>query len=432
MFQSGLLAWKPTTRDYLLVLLACVAILAGLGRDGVPAVTAGLRDGLDRPNDELELAYAAFGFGFYPALVAGGALVEALGASMTLLICGAGLMVATGLAAATWSLAVLMLARLLSGLAFGALLPAVAAVLAPWTPPRERGWSMGIVQAALAGGEVLAGPLFWLVPGGFWRLGLALLAGLAALWLLAWRGGFPDRPAAYDDEPVATLPVAWRGASMLVLLPAGLALLQGWGMVLCREWVPAYLLASWHFDIKLSAWVAVLSGIGLVAGCLVGGLAADRSLNHSGNIRSAHQVVPGVGFLLAAFSLIMLPIGEDEGAIAVWLGLAFFGLQAAGTMLWVFAIDIGGEHPGVSAGAIGLGLALGHLVSPMLLYGLARPLPALLGVAALLAAGVLSFRLRPHVELPLRLPPPPEEAPQDEATEEIDHLLGRPETKLRA
>ena len=204
-----------------------------------------------------------------------------------------------------------------------------------------------------------------------------------------------------------------------------LALIQGWGMALCEQWVPQYLLESWHFDIKLSGWVCGRDGAGaMVLGALVGGYAADRSLNHSGNIRSAHQVVPGIGFLLAALSLMLLPIGEHEGAIAFWLGLALFGLQAAGTMLWVFAIDIGGRHTGVSAGCIGLGLLLARLLSPMLLFGLARSLPAVMVVTMLVLAGVLSFRLRPHIELPVVVPEPTiGSEPEDEAGAEIDELL---------
>jgi MFS family permease len=424
MFRISFPVRALTTRDRLLVLLAMLALLAGLGRDGVFAVTAGLRGGLDRPNGELELAYGAFAFGFYPALVLGGAMVEGLGASRVLLICGAVLAASCGLSAVSWSLAVLTLARLLLGLSFGALVPAAVAALAPRTPPRERGWAMGIVLAALAGGGVLAAPLFGLLPDSAWRAGFASLAVLALGWLLLWRDGFPEQPMTDDEVPAAAPRLDWRGVAWLVRLPLGLALLQGWGLALCQDWVPRYLLASWHFDIRLSSWVTAASGAGLVLGCLIGGFAADRSLNHSGNIRSAHQVVPGLGFMLAALSLILLPIGEHEAAIALWLGLALVGLQAAGTLLWVFAIDIGGEHPGVSAGAVGLGLLLGRLVSPMLLFGLAPALPAVLTVTMLVLAGIFSFRLRPHIELPLRLPPPPEAGElRDEAADEIDDLL---------
>jgi MFS family permease len=436
MFDSAFFTRKPTPRGRIMLLLAGLAVLAGLGRDGIYAVTGNLRVALDRPNDDLVIAYGAYGFAFFPALVLGGALVELLGTEIALTICGAGILAGTAVIACAWTLALLTLGRLLLGAGIGALLPVAAAALAPWTPPRERGWAMGSFQGALAAGAALGGPLISLgVLAGAWRAGFVLVALGCVCWLVARRRWYQAGPARADAEaPVERpLPVNWRGAAPILALPIALALLQGWGMVLCEQWVPQYLLASWHFDIKLSGWVAAASGLALVLGALVGGYAADRSLNHSGNIRSAHQVVPGIGFLLAALSLMLLPIGEHEGAIAFWLGLALFGLQAAGTMLWVFAIDIGGRHPGISAGAVGFGLLLARLFSPMLLFGLGRSLPAALVVTMLVLAGVLSFRLRPHIDLPVVVSDPTiTNEPEDKAVAEIDELLESSGKKRRA
>jgi len=440
MFDSAFLARKPTPRGRILLLLAAIGLLAGLGRDGIYAVTGSLRVALDRPNDELVIAYGAYGFAFFPALVLGGVLVELLGIELALTFCGAGILAGLAVTAVAWTLALLTLGRLLLGAAIGALLPVATAALAPWTPPRERGWAMGTFQGAFAAGAALGIPLMEFgVLVGSWRVGFLLAALGCVAWLVARQRWYLAAPAAADHDaedaiPVERpLPVAWRGALHLLMLPFSLALIQGWGVLLCEHWVPQYLLDTWHFDIKLSGWVAAAMALALVLGALVGGFAADRSLNHSGNIRSAHQVVPGFGFLLAALSLMLLPIGEHEGAIAFWLGLALFGLQAAGTMLWVFAIDIGGRHPGISAAAIGLGLLLARLVSPMLLFGLGRSLPAVLVVTALVLAGFLSFRLRPHIELPVTVPPQPDAAaPEDQAAAEIDQLLETPEKKRRA
>ena len=436
MFDRAFFTRKPTSRGRILLLLTAATLLAGLGRDGIAAATPEIRGFLRLPNDELAIAFGAFGFGFYPALVLGGVLAELFGAGPVLLIGGAGIAVALGLTGSAWSLTVLVLSRLMLGLSAGVLLPASAAAMAPWTPPRERGWAIGSIIVALAAGGALAWPLFWLLRAvGGWRGGFLVMAALAGAWALAWRLWFKPQPGGDEAHPVAApLPVDWRGAAPILALPMALAVLQGWGMGLCQEWVPRYLLATWHFDIKLSDWVSAASAGAMILGGLAGGIAADRSLNHSGNIRSAHQVVPGIGFLLAALSLILLPIGENQLAIALWLGLALFGLQAAGMMLWVFAIDIGGRHTGLTAGAVGFGLLLARLISPLSLYGFGLPIPAMLGVPMLVLAGVLSFRLRPHIELPVLPLPPlpvPDEA-RDDAADEIDALLRKSGEKERA
>jgi predicted MFS family arabinose efflux permease len=310
-----------------------------------------------------------------------------------------------------------MLFRLVLGLAIGAIIPASVVALLPWTPPPERGWAQGLLQAGLAAGGILAGPIVLVAEAaGSWRSAFPLFGALGAAWVLAWFFWFEARPNAGDAEP-ARLPIYWRGALRTMALPLSLAFAQGWGMELCSRWLPPFLVSHWHFDIKLSSTVAVLTVVAPILGSLAGGLAADLSIRHSGNIRSAHQLTPGLGFGLAALSLLLLPIGENETAIAIWLALALFGLQAAGVLLWVIAMDVGGPHPDVAAAFIGFGMLAARLLSPGHLVALTGfgQLPLFLGIPILLAGGVFSFRLRPHVELPQRPAGPPEARAEEES-----------------
>jgi predicted MFS family arabinose efflux permease len=390
-------------RGRIFALLTVAGLLAGLDRDALVDAVGGVRDFLRMPNDDLEIAYGAFEFGFYPALVGGGLFAEWLGARRALLICGivaAAAIVLTGFA---WSLTVLMLCRLTLGLAVGALAPAAIVTLLPWTPPPERGWALGTLHAGLAGGGVLAAPIVALAEAaGSWRSAFPLFGLLGAAWVAVWFFLFESQPNG-GSEPVARPPIYWRGALRIMTLPLCLAFAQGWGMELCQRWLPPFLVSYWHFDIKLSSTVGALTVVAPVLGALAGGVAADLSIWHSGNIRSAHQLTPGVGFCLAALSLALLPIGENETAIAIWLALALFGLQAAGVMLWVIAMDVGGPHPGVAAAFIGFGMMAARLLSPSHLVALSGlwQLPLFLGIPVLLAGGIFSFRLRPHIELTL-------------------------------
>lgn len=406
-----------TPRSRVLLLLGAAGLIAGLGAQGLDAAGPALRAALDLPNDELEIAYGAAGFGFFAALPLGGVLIELFGVAPVLVSLGAALAAAICLTGLAWSLTALSLARLVLGLAAGLLLPAAVAGLAPWTPPRERGAAMGTVHALLAAGGVLAWPCFALArPLGAWRAVFLLLAIAAALWVAACRRWFQAEPGdAYDRGPV--LPINWRRSASILVLPTALAFIQGWGVVLCLDWAPHYLLAARHFDMKLSFWVWAASAIALVLGCAAGGIAADRALYQSGNIRSAHQVVPAAGFLLGVLGLAYLPGATTELGIALPLAVALFGLQAAGVMLWVFAIDIGGKHPGAAAGFIGLAWMSARAASPMLLDGIGPLLPWYPVTALLVVAGILSFRLKPHIELALRYPPEPEPEEREEGDE---------------
>jgi MFS family permease len=403
-------------RGRIFLLLTAAGLLAGLDRDGLVAAVGGVRDFLRMPGDDLEIAYGALNFGFYLALVGGGFFAEWLGARRALLICGITAAAATALTGFAWSLTVLMLCRLTLGLAIGAIIPASVVVLLPWTPPPERGWAQGLLQAGLAAGGILAGPIVAIAEAaGSWRSAFPLFGMLGVAWIIAWFVWFEAQPNGSSEVP-ARPPIYWRGALKVMTLPLSLAFAQGWGMELCQYWLPPFLVSHWHFDIKLSSTVGVLTVAAPILGSLAGGLAADLSIRHSGNIRSAHQLAPGVGFCLAALSLLMLPIGENGTAIAIWLALALFGLQAAGVMLWVIAMDVGGLHPGVAAAFIGFGMMAARLLSPshlVALTGLGQ-LPLFLGIPILLAGCFFSFRLRPHVELP----PDPASVPEPRVAEQ--------------
>ncbi|HVJ54935.1 MAG TPA: MFS transporter [Aliidongia sp.] len=393
-------------RGRVVVLLGLAGLWAGLDRDGLVDAVGGVRDFLRMPNDDLEIAFGAFGFGFYLALIGGGPLAQWLGARRTLLICGITAAAATTLTGFAWSLTALMLFRLTLGLAAGAIVPASVVALLAWIPPPERGWAQGMVQAGLAAGGILAWPIVTLAEAsGSWRAAFPLFGLLGAAWVMAWFTWFESRPnAGFGAEEMTQPPLSKRAALGIMALPCGLAFAQSWGMELCRRWLPRFLIDYWHFDIKLSPTVTAIGVIAPILGCLAGGLAADMSIRHSGNIRSAHQLTPGVGFFLAAFSLLMMPIGENEMAIALWLGLALFGLSAAGVLIWVVAMDVGGAYPGIAAAFIGVGITIGRLLSPYYLGQLTGmwQVPFFVGVPVLVFAGFFSFWLRPHVELPLK------------------------------
>jgi predicted MFS family arabinose efflux permease len=407
-----------TPRGRMLLLILAAALAAGLARDGLVAAELGVRDFLRLPSYELEVAYAAFSFGYYVAIAFSGLIIDQFGTRKSLHVLSIAWAVAMVLTAIAWSLTTLMLFRFALGLAAGGLPPIAVAVFAAWMPPQERGSAMGWVLAAPLIGGMLAEPVVWLADQlGSWRLAFLVFAMGGGLWFVAFERYFLARPGATPTTPHAPPPTLyWRGAIWALALPMLLAVAATWGAEFFLRGVPDFLLNFRHLDIRLSPLMSAVLPLSAIAGFLAGGYGADRILQASGNIKVARQLVPAIGFLGAAITLIYVPVdGEAIIPLAIWLGLGIFAISAAIVPLWVMPIDAAPEHPATAASMIGFAVMAGHLVSPMALArltGLWRPV-TWLGVALLLAAMVAAFLLRPDKSLPV--PPPKPEPVEEEA-----------------
>lgn len=387
-----------------LALVTAAHALGSLSALAVAPLAPFLLDGLGLSRIEVGL--------FLPAVYLGGVIMS-LPAGWATERAGVGAPLAAGLAliGATVALAALapsmpaLLALLiLGGFGFSILNPATGRAVYDWFPASERGLAMGVKQAGLTiGGIVAALALPPLAVALGWRAALAAggVASLACALLVA---------AAYREAPrrvtaptgtrprMADLAPVVRRPGVVVVLGCGLALGIAQSAVLAHLALfarDAFALSS--VDAGRLLAVAHLGG---VAGRLGWGAVSDRAFG--GRRRpglTANAVVGAAGFALFALGGALPP--------AVAIGAAFVaGVGAFGWVGLYFALmaEIGGAR---FAGLMtGLGVVFawgGVLLGPPLFGGLAQATDsyragwlALAGLA-LAVAGVLP-RLRPLVQ----------------------------------
>lgn len=224
---------------------------AGLGIGGIPLLAAGVTGNLvsgastlalPALGTELSLApavstmvVALFSAGFAASLVLGGRLGDAWGRRRVLRLALTAMVPASLLIAVAPGVGILLVARVVQGIACGLALPQVLSTIQHWTRGRPRARWTGAYAAVVGGGTALgqigAGVLVTADPFGLGaRLSLAGVA-LLALIVLATSRTIPEsrtRVVGVTD-PLGALLLA--AAIITMVLPLGLSSMAGPGLV---------------------------------------------------------------------------------------------------------------------------------------------------------------------------------------------------------
>ena len=120
--------------------------------------------------------------------------------------------------AATAGIAILIICRFFMGVFESVTWPAVYTLFACWVPLSQRGFSLGLLNSAIAGGTViamLATP--WLIEQWSWQVAFYVYGVLGLLWSAVWFPLIPNR-----TQPAATEVLPVRDAAAEDLQPAPL------------------------------------------------------------------------------------------------------------------------------------------------------------------------------------------------------------------
>ncbi len=423
--MARLVRVPPRTRTFLL--LTVVAILSGLDLTLFRAVIASLRESRHLLNEDLGVAARASVVAYLVTLPLGGFLVHLAGPRRILLIAGA-VMAAAGCGMGfVYDARSYALLCMLLGLAAGAVPTATVAAIGFWFAPQEQARAIGCLQAAPALGGILttlliseaAGRWWGLQPGVLWRVVVLTIGIVTVVWVFAaglWYRARPASPGAAAAGIETDLPagplwpvgVVIRGGLLMLF-----ALVEAYDLGLGGDWLGNRLFTNWHLDLAEAPLAPLFGLAGSFAGIVAGGLASDGAFHHSGNVKSARQVVIGVGFLLSVLSLPALRDCHDLPGADLWRAVTAFCLGLPAAPLWSIALTIAPGKAGPVLGMLGLGTSLGLLASPGKLAGLLSPgstLPLWIGIGAALLCGVGGFFLDPALEIEKPEPPPKEQA----------------------
>ncbi|UQE76969.1 MFS transporter [Gordonia sp. PP30] len=278
----------------------------------------------------------------------------------------------------------LLAARFIAGLPHGAYFGVAALVAAHLAAPGKRARSVGYVMLGLSVANVLGVPAAtWIGQALGWRSALALVVVIGAITVAALVWVVPDLSAMPIGDMRSELGALRNGQ---VLLTLAVGMIGFGGLFAFYSYLNTALTSVGGVSESIVPVALMLFGCGMVAGNIVGGRLADRSVDLG--------VVAGlasVGVALAAFSL-LLGIG--------WLAVLFaFVIGATGSIaipaLQTRLMDVAHDGQTVAAAmnhsALNVANALGAWLGGLVLaHGLGYRAPAAVG-AGLALAGLVVF-----------------------------------------
>lgn len=366
----------PARATLVLVALILAAGVANMNLSIANVALPDIAKGLDASQVGLNLVAVGFSLGLSISVLYLGALGDRYGRKGMLV---AGLILgipAAILAALAPSVGVLLLARLLGGIAAGMAYPTTLALItALWTGSKRTKaialWSaLGAGLSALS--PVLAGALLTVAPWG-WAFLIPIPFGIVALLLVLW--AVPGK-VNQDDDPVdhagGVLSAVFIGALVIainfaaldnqyytVLISAAIAVIGGIAFF-WRQKTARFPLFDLNFAKRPTFWVAATAGI-IVFGSLMG--AMFIGMQYLQNVLGYDTLTAGLAILpCPVFMVIIAPY--SSGMITRWgsrvtllIGFAFCLIGFA-MMLMIWGLSSSYLTIGIAYAFVGVGVGI--------------------------------------------------------------------------
>ncbi|WP_322033882.1 MFS transporter [Paraburkholderia sp. J76] len=319
-------AWRTAS------LLFCFTALNYIDKLAVGMLAVPLMVDLKLTPTQFGLVGSSFFWLFAVAGVAGGFAANRIPATRMLLLMALTWSVLQIPMALSSSLAVLVVCRLLLGVAEGPAFPVAIHACYKWFPDRRRDVATGVLAQGGAVGMVVAGIVIPLVTTHWgWRANFYVLALTGLLWVLVWRAfgreGNVESGAADADPALASMRVPYRHLLRrpTVLTCFVLHFAGYWCFALAITWLPAYLQIGLGYPaIQAGRVYALLSALIVVSG-VVGPMLVARLLARGVSTRNARGRVSALMFIVAGVALMSVwftPYARLGSVIAISLAFA--------------------------------------------------------------------------------------------------------------
>ena len=370
-----------TVRHVVLAVLCLLYFVAYVDRVNISVTGPIIRRELRLTPTELGLIFSAFAYPYAVMQIVGGWSSDKFGPRLVLTVLSLLWSVATIMTGLSWSVASLIVARVLVGVGEGGVFPTATRALTFWMPVSERAFAQGNIHSSARLGGALTTPIVLaLVAWSGWRhsfIALGFASALCtAMWVIVFRDGPAEHPwvtttelheVSRDGAPARGVPARtpWVEIGSRMWLVTIVDFCYGWSLWVFLTWLPSYLSDARGFTLSAMALGTMLPLMAGVIGDTMGGVVSDRLFRQTGNLRFARRA-PLIAGLLGALIFIIPAVMSHSAQGAVFgLALGFFFLELTNAVLWALPIDIAGSHAGTASGMMNSGFGIAGMVSPV-------------------------------------------------------------------
>jgi len=407
-------------RHLILFVLCLMYFIAYIDRVNISVTGPTIRKELELTPTELGLIFSAFAYPYAAMQIAGGWMSDRFGPRLVLAMLSLVWATATILTGVSWSVASLVVFRILVGIGEGGAFPTATRAFACWLPVRERGFAQGITHSfARLGGAVTPPIVLAIVARYGWREAFYVLGAVSLAWTAVWVASFRDTPdehpwvsgselaaisADCESTRAARGPTPWRKILSRMWLVTVVDFCYGWSLWVFLTWLPSYLSDARGFKLDRIALMTTLPLLGGVVGDTLGGVISDTIFRRTGRLPLARRTLLVVG-LGGAFAFILPAIATGSALGAVYLlAAAFFFLELTNAVLWTLPLDIAGQYAGTAGGIMNTGFGVAGMISPVVFGVLIErtghyELPFFISAGLLLVGALCSMGIDPTLKV---------------------------------
>jgi MFS transporter, ACS family, solute carrier family 17 (sodium-dependent inorganic phosphate cotransporter), other len=312
---------------------------------------------------------SAFFWGYIVSQLAGGWMADRFGGKAVLgfgVACWSLATFVTPLAA-SFSLPLLLAARVALGVGEGVNFPAIHSLAARWAPARERARALALNYTGIFLGTIaalLGSPPLILAYG--WPAVFYVSGALGALWLAAWvfKGGNGPEDARgisaaeisliASDRPALSRPPSIPWAAILreraVWAIVAAHVCNNWGFYILLLWLPTYLHQALHVPVARVGAYSLMPWAATFVVCNLAGWLSDWMRQRGMPVTAVRKIIQSAGFVLGAIPLVFLPRVTTPAAA---VGLITISACCGAMSLAAFGVnhlDIGPRYAGILMG----------------------------------------------------------------------------------
>lgn len=333
---------------------------------------------------EIGLALGIFGIGYVITTFLGGIAADKFGAKRTLAISILFWSIASLLTGMATGFFMLLLSRVILGIAEGPNFPALTRAISDWLSETERNRALAMALISVPVSLALSGPIVsQLILHLSWRGAYYFLALLAILWLPLWYWLFKDNPKdspyinqaelSYLNEQTVTnaqapSKITWKFLFLNKTLAANnwAFFVFGYYLFFFMTWLPRYLNLKYHLDLKQIGLYSIapwLLGALMMWGV---GTLSDYIFKKTSSLRLSRSYPIFISQLLAALCIIPIFSTHNIFIALIFISLAVGFVLSANASYYAVNIDIAKEWAGSALGIMDAIFAIAGFLAPTL------------------------------------------------------------------
>ena len=409
MLKKGNLRW------WIIGMVTIGTVLNYLARSTLSVAAPTLKEEFSMSTEDYSWVVLAFQASYTIMQTVAGSVLDALGTRLGLFIFAVGWAlsnIAHGFATGVWSLAFF---RGLLGATEAAAIPAGAKTVSTWFPPRERPLATSLFQMGTSVGNMIAPPLVaFCILAWNWQAAFIVTGALSLVWAGLWYVSYRD-PEEHPKLTAAERAIISSGAEDEVSgKPATrkevLKSRSFWAIAVPRflsepAWqtfnffIPLYLVAVWHLDLKSIALWAWLPFLAADFGSLAAGLLPAKLMQRGTSLLNSRKITMTLG-AVCMIGAACIGLATSPGmAIALFCVGGFAHQMLNGALITLCTDVFDKKTVGTASGMAGTSAWVGGMLFTLLIGQSAdtfgyNPLFIALAALDLLAAAVLWSLLR--------------------------------------